>query len=167
MISAGCLPVLAMVFSSVPIPLCISGGPYLYYSYSPFSPSSPEPTLFWFFMILDAFSISSVEKGVFISAEFMIVGSFAVTAVNMFLKCSVIMLACSFSDPAYIDHIFPVYSEGFLWCVAVYDSYCLIAFIGIIFACFNLLSSFMSSLYRTRFRISFMTLFLFLLIYRR
>ena len=28
-------------------------------------------------------------------------GSSVVTAVNMFLKCSVILLACSFSDPAY------------------------------------------------------------------
>ena len=28
-ISAGYLPVLALVFSSIAIPLCISGGPYL------------------------------------------------------------------------------------------------------------------------------------------
>ena len=46
LISAGYLPVLAMVFSSVAIPLCISGGPY--FTYSAFSPSSP--TLFWFWM---------------------------------------------------------------------------------------------------------------------
>ena len=98
LISAGYLPVLAIVFSSGAIPLCISGGPY--FTYSAFSPSSPM--LFWFFMLLDAFSISSVVKGVFISAGFMIVGSSAVTAVNMFLKCSVIMLVCSFSDLAYI-----------------------------------------------------------------
>ena len=32
----------------------------------------------------------------------MILGSSAANAVNMFSKCSVIMLACSFSDPAYI-----------------------------------------------------------------
>ena len=70
-ISAGYLPVLAMVFSSVAIPLCISGGPY--FTYSACSPSSP--TLFWFFMLLDAFSISSGVKGVLISAGFMIVGS--------------------------------------------------------------------------------------------
>ena len=50
-------------------------------------------------------------KGVFISAGFMIVGSSAVTAVNMFLKCSVIMLACSFSDPAYIIY-FPCAMGG-------------------------------------------------------
>ena len=31
LISAGYLPVLAMVFSSVAIPLCISGGPYFTY----------------------------------------------------------------------------------------------------------------------------------------
>ena len=68
LISAGYLPVLAMVFSSVAIPWCISGGPY--FTYSAFSPSSP--TLFWFFMLLDAFSMSSVVKGVFISARFMI-----------------------------------------------------------------------------------------------
>ena len=69
-----------MVFSSVAIPLCISGGPYLTYSaLSPFS-----PTLFRLFMLLDAFSISSAVKGVFISAGFMIVGSSIVTAVNMF-----------------------------------------------------------------------------------
>ena len=37
-----------MVFSSVAIPLCISGGPY--FTYSACSPSSP--TLFWFFMLL-------------------------------------------------------------------------------------------------------------------
>ena len=42
LISAGFLSVLAMVFSSVAIPLCISGGPYL--TYSAFSPSCP--TLF-------------------------------------------------------------------------------------------------------------------------
>ena len=64
-------------------------------------------------MLLDAFSISSVVKGVFISAGFMIVGSPAVTAVNMSLKCSVIMLACSFSDPAYII-AFPCTMRGFL-----------------------------------------------------
>ena len=87
-ISAGYLPVLAMVFSSVAIPLCISGGPY--FTYSAFSPSSP--TLLWFFMLLNAFSISSVVQGVLISAGFMIVGSYAVTAVNMFLRCSDIML---------------------------------------------------------------------------
>ena len=97
-IPLGYLPVPAMVFSSVAIPLCISGGPHL--TYSAFSQSSP--TLFWFFMLLDAFSITSVVKGVFISAGFMIVGSSAVTAVNMFLKCSVIMLACYFSELAYI-----------------------------------------------------------------
>ena len=97
-IFAGYLPVLAMVFSSVANPLCISGVTYL--NYSAFSPSSTR--LFRFFMLLDAFSISSVEKGVFISTGFMIVGSSVVTAVNMSLKCSVIMLACSFSDPAYI-----------------------------------------------------------------
>ena len=109
LISAGYLPVLAMVFSSVAIPLCIAGGPYL--TYSACSPSSP--TLFWFFMLLDAFSISSGVKGVLISAGFMIVGSSAtVTAVNMFLKCSVIMLACSFSDPAYIIS-FPCTMRGF------------------------------------------------------
>ena len=32
----------------------------------------------------------------------MIAGSSVVTAVNMFLKCSVIMLAYSFSEPAYV-----------------------------------------------------------------
>ena len=47
LISAGYLPdclfvCLAIVFSSVAIPLCISGGPY--FTYSAFSPSSP--TLF-------------------------------------------------------------------------------------------------------------------------
>ena len=68
-------------------------------AYSAFSPSSP--TLFLFFMLLGAFSISSVVKGVFILAGLMFIGSSVVTAVNMFLKCSVIMLACSFSDPAY------------------------------------------------------------------
>ena len=78
LISAGYLPVLAMVFSNVAIPLCISGGPY--FTYSAFSPSSP--TLFWFFIILDAFSISSVVKGVFISAGFMILGSSAVTVIT-------------------------------------------------------------------------------------
>ena len=88
-------------------------------------------------MLLNAFSISSVVKGVFISAGFMIVGSFAVTAVSMFLKCSVIMLACYFSDRSYIIYL-PIYNEGFIWFVAVYDSYCLIAFIGIILVCFNL-----------------------------
>ena len=31
----------------------------------------------------------------------MMMGSSVVTAANMFLKCSVILLACSFSDPAY------------------------------------------------------------------
>ena len=114
LISAGYLPVLAMVFISVAIPLYISGGPY--FTYSAFSPSSP--TLFWFFMLLDAFSISSVVKGVFISAGFMIVGSSAVTAVNMFLKCSVIMLACSFSDPAYIISMMYAGSD-FYWFVII------------------------------------------------
>ena len=47
LIFAGYLPVLAMVFSSVEIPLCISGGTY--FTYSAFSPSSP--TLFCFFML--------------------------------------------------------------------------------------------------------------------
>ena len=69
-------------------------------------------------MLLDAFSISSVVKGVLISAGFMTIGSCVVTAVNMFLKCSVIMLACSFFRRG-IHHIFPVYNEGFLWFVAV------------------------------------------------
>ena len=55
-----------MVFSSVAIPLYILGGPY--FTYSAFS--TPSPTLFGFFILLDAFSISSV--GVFISAGFMI-----------------------------------------------------------------------------------------------
>ena len=67
----------------------------------------------------------------------MILGLSALTAINMFLKCSVIMLACSFFRPG-IHHIFPVYNEGVLWFVAVYDSYCLIAFIGIVLVCFNL-----------------------------
>ena len=31
-----------------------------------------------------------------------------------------------------IHHIFPVCNEGFLWFVALYYSYCLIAFIGIV-----------------------------------
>ena len=44
-----------------------------YFTYSAFSPSSP--TLFLFVMLLDAFSVSSVVKGVFISAGFMIIGS--------------------------------------------------------------------------------------------
>ena len=66
----------------------------------------------------------------------MILGLSALTAVNMFLTCSVIMLACSFSDPAYIIY-FPCTMRG-LWCVAVYDSNCLIAFIGIFIVCFNL-----------------------------
>ena len=44
--SAGHLPVFAIVFSSIAIPLCISGGPY--FTYSAFSPSSP--TLFRFIM---------------------------------------------------------------------------------------------------------------------
>ena len=94
LISAGYLPVLAIVFSSVAIPsrLCIYGGPH--FTYSAFSPSSPTP--FWCFILLDAFSISSVAREVFISAGFISVGSSAVTAVNMILKCSVIMLACSF-----------------------------------------------------------------------
>ena len=42
LISAGYVPVTAMLFSSVAIPLCISGGPY--FTYSAFSPS--YPTLF-------------------------------------------------------------------------------------------------------------------------
>ena len=62
-ISAGYLPVFAIVFSSIAIPLCIYGGPH--FTYSAFSPSSP--TLFRVFMLLDAFSISSVVKGIFIS----------------------------------------------------------------------------------------------------
>ena len=72
---------------------------------SAFSPSSP--TLFWFSILLDAFSMSSGVKGVFISAGFMIVGSSAVTAVNMFLKCSVIVLACSFQTrhTSYLSHV--------------------------------------------------------------
>ena len=47
-ISAGYLPVLAIVFSSIAIPLCISGGPY--FTYSAFSPSSPthfQFSCFW------------------------------------------------------------------------------------------------------------------------
>ena len=108
LISAGYLRVHAMVFSSVALPLSISGGPY--FTYSAFNPSSP--TLFWYFMLLDAFSISSVVNKVFISAGFMIVGSSAITAVNMFLTCSGIMLACSFSDPAYIVS-FPYIMRGF------------------------------------------------------
>ena len=80
------------------------------FTYSSFSPSSP--TLFWFFMPLDVFSIYSVVKGVFISAGFMIVGSSAVTDVNLFLKCSVIKLACSFLDPAY-NVSFPCTMRGF------------------------------------------------------
>ena len=63
-------------------------------------------------MLLDAFSISSVVKGVIISSGIMIVGSSAVTAVNMFLKCSVIVLACSFSDPAHIIS-FPCTMKGY------------------------------------------------------
>ena len=47
-IYAGYLPVLAMVFSSVAIPLCISGGPH--FTYSAFSPSSP--TLFFAHMCI-------------------------------------------------------------------------------------------------------------------
>ena len=75
---------------------------------------------FRFFMLLDAFSISSVVKGIFnfggfYDYRFM---SCVVTAVNMFLKCSVIMLACSFFRPG-IHHIFTVYNEGFIWFVAV------------------------------------------------
>ena len=70
LIYAGYLPVLAVMFSSVAIPLCISGGPY--FIYSAFSSSSP--TLFRLFVHLDAFSSSSVVKGIFISAGFMIVG---------------------------------------------------------------------------------------------
>ena len=42
----------------------------------------------------------------------MILGLSALTAVNMFLKCSVIMLACSFSDPAYIIS-FPCTMRGY------------------------------------------------------
>ena len=42
----------------------------------------------------------------------MIIGSSVVTVVNMFLKCYVIMLACSFSDPAYIIS-FPCTKRGF------------------------------------------------------
>ena len=86
--SAGYLPVFAIVFSStsIAIPMCISGGPYL--TYSAFSPSSP--TLFRFFMLLNAFSISSVVKGVFISAGFMII---AVVAADLcYVKCTAISM---------------------------------------------------------------------------
>ncbi len=114
LISAGYLPVLAMVFSSVAIPLCISGGPY--FTYYAFSPSSPM--LFWFFMLLDAFSISSGVKGILISAGFMIVGSSAtVTAVNMFLNVRLLCWLVLFRPG--IHHIFPMYNEGFLWFFAV------------------------------------------------
>ena len=85
------------------------GGPY--FTFSAFSPSSP--TLFLFFMLLDAFSISSVVKGVFISAGFIFIGSSVVTAVNIFLKYSVMMLARSYSDPAYIIS-FQCTMRGFL-----------------------------------------------------
>ena len=74
---------------------------FLDFTYSASSPSSP--TLFRFVMLLDAFSIYSVLKGVFISADFMIVGSSIVTVVNMFLKCSdiqfqVFIVSTSLSD---------------------------------------------------------------------
>ena len=87
-------------------------------------------------MLLDAFSISSGVKGVFILVGFMILGSSAVTAVNMFLKMFSYYVGLFFFRCG-IHHVFPVYNEGFLWFVAVYDSYCLIAFIGIAVVCFN------------------------------
>ena len=68
-----------MAFSSVAIPLCISGGPY--FTYSAFSPFSP--TLFRSFMLFDAFSMSSVVKEVFTSGGVMIVDPSVVTAVNV------------------------------------------------------------------------------------
>ena len=112
LMSAGYLSVLAMVFSSVAIPLCISGGPY--FTYSAFSPSSP--TLFWFFMLLDAFSISSGVKGVLISAGFMIVGSSATVA--DVLKMFGYYVGLFFFRPG-IHNIFPMYNEGFLCFFAV------------------------------------------------
>ena len=58
----------------------------------------------------------------------MIIASYVVTDVNMFLKCSVIMLACSFSDPAYIIS-FPCTMRGFFG---------LLLFMTRIAVCFNL-----------------------------
>ena len=110
LIYAGYLPVLAMVFSSFAIPLCISGGTY--FTYSALSPSSP--TLFWFFMRLDTFSISSVVKG----------GRFYDCWCICCYRCKHVLKMFGYYVGLFfirtvIRHIFPMYNEGFLWLVAV------------------------------------------------
>ena len=50
-------------------------------------------------MLLDAFSISLVVKGVLISAGFMIVGSSAVIAVHMFLNVRLLRWLVPKSSP--------------------------------------------------------------------
>ena len=118
LISAGYLPVLATWCLVVSQFRCVFLEVHTLHILHIYSPSSPM--LFWFFMVLDGFSITSVVKGVFISAGFIIVCSSAVTAVNMFLKCSVIMLAYKFFFRPGIHHVFPMSNEGFLWFVALF-----------------------------------------------